>query len=63
MMAGEILDTVVLSAFAKKKVSIPEPFTLNEILEEYISRNNGVMLISKWKNTSRQNEGCALHNE
>ena len=47
MMAGEILDTVKLSAFAKKFYS--EPFTLNEIPEEYISRNNGVMLISSGK--------------
>ena len=47
MMVGEILDTMKLSAFAKKFYS--EPFTLNEIPEEYISRNNGVMLISSGK--------------
>ena len=56
MMAGEILDTVKLSAFAKKFYS--EPFTLNEIPEEYISRNNGVMLISSGK-IHQANEGCA----
>ena len=56
MMAGEILDTVKLSAFAKKFYS--EPFTLNEIPEEYISRNNGVMLISSGK-IHQTNEGCA----
>ena len=56
MMAGEILDTVKLPAFAKKFYS--EPFTLNEIPEEYISRNNGVMLISSGK-IHQANEGCA----
>ena len=56
MMAGEILDTVKLSAFAKKFYS--EPFTLNEIPEEYIARNNGVMLISSGK-IHQANEGCA----
>ena len=56
MMAGEILDTVKLSAFAKKFYS--EPFTLNEIPEEYISRNTGVMLISSGK-IHQANEGCA----
>ena len=56
MMVGEILDTVKLSAFAKKFYS--EPFTLNEIPEEYISRNNGVMLISSGK-IHQANEGCA----
>ena len=56
MIAGEILDTVKLSAFAKKFYS--EPFTLNEIPEEYISRNNGVMLISSGK-IHQANEGCA----
>ena len=56
MMAGEILDTVKLSAFAKKFYS--EPFTLNEIPKEYISRNNGVMLISSGK-IHQANEGCA----
>ena len=56
MMVGEILDTVKLSAFAKKFYS--EPFTLNEIPEEYISRNNGVMLISSGK-IHQTNEGCA----
>ena len=56
MMVGEILDTVKLSAFAKKFYS--EPFTLNEIPKEYISRNNGVMLISSGK-IHQANEGCA----
>ena len=56
MMVGEILDTVKLSAFAKKFYS--EPFTLNEIPEEYIARNNGVMLISSGK-IHQANEGCA----
>ena len=55
-MSWSNLDTVKLSAFAKKFYS--EPFTLNEIPEEYISRNNGVMLISSGK-IHQANEGCA----
>ncbi len=51
MMVGEILDTVKLSAFAKSFYS--EPFTLNEIPEEYIARNNGVMLISSGKHQGK----------
>ena len=56
MMAGEILDTVKLSAFAKKFFS--QAFTISEIPQEYVAKKDGVMLISSGK-IHRANEGCA----
>lgn len=56
MMAGEILDTVKLTAFAQKFFS--EPFTLSEIPQEYVAQKDGVMLISSGK-IHKANEGCA----
>ena len=56
MMAGEILDTVKLSAFAEKFFS--QAFTISEIPQEYVAKKDGVMLISSGK-IHRANEGCA----
>ena len=56
MMAGEILDTVKLSAFANKFFS--QAFTISEIPQEYVAKKDGVMLISSGK-IHRANEGCA----
>lgn len=56
MIAGEILDTVKLSTFAKKFFS--QAFTISEIPQEYVAKKDGVMLISSGK-IHRANEGCA----
>ena len=56
MMAGEILDTVKLSAFAKNFFS--QACTISEIPQEYVAKKDGVMLISSGK-IHRANEGCA----
>lgn len=54
MMAGEILDTVKLSAFAEKFFS--QAFTISEIPQEYVAKKDGVMLISSGK-IHRANSG------
>ncbi len=56
MMVGGILDSVKLSAFAKKFFS--EAFTMADIPEEYYSEKYGVKLMSSGK-IHRANEGCA----
>lgn len=56
MMTSEILDTIKLSAFAKKFFS--EDFKLEDIPEEYYTEKDGVKLISSGK-IHRANEGCA----
>lgn len=56
MMASGILDSMKLSAFAKKFFS--EAFTMQDIPEEYYSEKDGVKLMSCGK-IHRANEGCA----
>ena len=56
MMTSGILDSMKLSAFAKKFFS--EAFTLADIPEEYLARKDGVMLMSSGK-IHKANEGCA----
>lgn len=56
MMVGGILDSVKLSAFAKKFFS--EAFTMADIPEEYYSEKDGVKLMSSGK-IHKANEGCA----
>ncbi len=56
MMVGGILDSVKLSAFAKKFFS--EAFTMADIPEEYFSEKDGVKLMSSGK-IHKANEGCA----
>ncbi len=56
MMTSGILDSMKLSAFAKKFFS--EPFTLADIPQEYYSEKNGVKLMSSGK-IHKANEGCA----
>jgi len=56
MMVGGILDSMKLSAFAKKFFS--EAFTMADIPEEYYSEKDGVKLMSSGK-IHKANEGCA----
>lgn len=56
MMASGILDSMKLSAFAKKFFS--EAFTTRDIPEEYYSEKDGVKLMSSGK-IHKANEGCA----
>lgn len=56
MMASGILDSMKLSAFAKKFFS--EAFTIADIPEEYFSEKDGVKLMSSGK-IHKANEGCA----
>lgn len=56
MMTSGILDSMKLSAFAKKFFS--EDFTLEDIPQEYYSEKDGVKLMSSGK-IHRANEGCA----
>lgn len=56
MMTSGILDSMNLSAFAKKFFS--EDFTLADIPEEYYSEKDGVKLMSSGK-IHKANEGCA----
>ncbi len=56
MMVGGILDSMKLSAFAKKFFS--EAFTMADIPEEYFSEKDGVKLMSSGK-IHKANEGCA----
>lgn len=56
MMAAGILDSVKLSAFAKKFFS--EDFTMADIPEEYYCERDGVKLMSSGK-IHKANEGCA----
>lgn len=56
MMTSGILDSMKLSAFAKKFFS--EAFTLADVPEEYLARKDGVMLMSSGK-IHKANEGCA----
>lgn len=56
MMTSGILDSMKLSAFAKKFFS--EAFSMGDIPEEYYSEKNGVKLMSSVK-IHRANEGCA----
>lgn len=56
MMTSGILDSMKLSAFAKKFFS--EDFTMADIPEEYYSEKDGVKLMSSGK-IHKANEGCA----
>ena len=56
MMTSGILDSMKLSAFAKKFFS--EDFTMADIPEEYYSKKDGVKLMSSGK-IHKANEGCA----
>lgn len=56
MMVGGMLDSMKLSAFAKKFFS--EPFAMADIPEEYYAEKDGVKLMSSGK-IHRANEGCA----
>ncbi len=56
MMTSGILDSMKLSAFAKKFFS--ENFTFSDIPEEYYSEKDGVKLMSSGK-IHKANEGCA----
>lgn len=56
MMTSGILDSMKLSAFAKKFFS--EAFTMADIPEEYYSEKDGVKLMSSGK-IHKANEGCA----
>jgi len=56
MMTSGILDSMKLSAFAKKFFS--EDFTMADIPEEYYSEKGGVKLMSSGK-IHKANEGCA----
>lgn len=56
MMTSGILDSMKLSAFAKKFFS--ESFTMQDIPEEYYSEKGGVKLMSSGK-IHKANEGCA----
>ncbi len=56
MMTSGILDSMKLSAFARKFFS--EVFTMADIPEEYYSEKDGVKLMSSGK-IHRANEGCA----
>lgn len=56
MMTSGILNSVKLSAFAKKFFN--EAFTIEDIPAEYFSEKDGVKLMSSGK-IHRANEGCA----
>ncbi len=56
MMTSGILDSMKLSAFAKKFFS--EDFTMADIPEEYYSEKGGVKLMSSGK-IHKANDGCA----
>lgn len=56
MMTSGVLDSMKLSAFAKKFFS--EDFTMADIPEEYYSEKDGVKLMSSGK-IHKANEGCA----
>lgn len=56
MMTSGILDSMKLSAFAKKFFS--EPFEIKDVPEEYFAKKDGVMLMSSGK-IHKANEGCA----
>lgn len=56
MMTSGILDSMKLSAFAKKFFS--EDFAMADIPEEYYSEKDGVKLMSSGK-IHKANEGCA----
>lgn len=56
MMVSGVLDSVKLSAFAKKFFS--ENFTMGDIPKEYYAEKDGVKLMSSGK-IHKANEGCA----
>lgn len=56
MMVSGILDTVKLSAFAKKFFA--ENFCLQDVPDEYMSEKDGIKLMSSGK-IHKANEGCA----